>query len=632
MKRYALFLLSCCLLLVGCQSHDSSDNKGTTLRVATWNIGANPDSSVPDMLDQITSNNIEIVGLQEVDINNDRNDYDMLSEFKSETYEHLHWAKGRDYANGYFGLGIVSSFAFLQSASIPVESTSSNATKVIEKVVFEKEGKVVSFYNVHLSWENESLRKRQFQELIDRVNNDENEYKIIVGDFNADQNNREYKMFAEQFTYVNGYKDRWIETFPDKEADPAMKSYSIDNILVTKNIQIDGFKSISSDLSDHEMLYSDLKLLDDATVETVAPKDRNIALAQLVTVLPESEQDNYILVDGITNNNWKTVGEVEITLELDRIYHLSDVKLYTNNKKVDASALSFSLDGENYTDNTAFDMADLVEIECNQYAKFVKVSIESSSEIVLSEVMVYGEPANTTIKNSSNLLTSTLNTDAYGGIKPGWSVVSNNPAVSAIQENDAISISNLMGNGYARLNQLLQLEGNKTYKLAFDVKGNNVDSSEFTLRIQQFDRLGAQIKTYSTQLKNNLLINENYETFLTTFVTAPNVNLVIISIEFSNSEGQLFLKSAELSETVKTQMLTVKGSHQMKIGESQTLETISYPTNATDYSYHWVTSDPSVAEVDASGVVTALKKGTVVISRISNENLILESSIFINVE
>ena len=46
------------------------------------------------------------------------------------------------------------------------------------------------------------------------------------------------------------------------------------------------------------------------------------------------------------------------------------------------------------------------------------------------------------------------------------------------------------------------------------------------------------------------------------------------------------------------------------------------PDNATDRTYKWVSSDPSIATVDTSGLVTGVSVGTVNISLVANDGAI----------
>lgn len=75
-------------------------------------------------------------------------------------------------------------------------------------------------------------------------------------------------------------------------------------------------------------------------------------------------------------------------------------------------------------------------------------------------------------------------------------------------------------------------------------------------------------------------------------------------------------KSAVCSVTVAKKSIEVTGvtlnSYYIELtaGSSYTLTTTIYPSDATDKSVSWTSSDPSVASVDTEGNVTALVAGT----------------------
>ena len=76
-------------------------------------------------------------------------------------------------------------------------------------------------------------------------------------------------------------------------------------------------------------------------------------------------------------------------------------------------------------------------------------------------------------------------------------------------------------------------------------------------------------------------------------------------------------KSAKCEITVtgaKVRKIVIKGEKQMKVGESQALTVKIKPLNAENQELKWKSSSKKIATVDENGVVTALKKGTVVIT------------------
>lgn len=248
MKKLTALLaagLLCLSALSGCsQSPAATENtpspspasETTTMRVATWNIDSKAHPDIKQMSNIIHDLGIEIMGFQEIDILNGRNDYDMAADFVNENYPYVHFAKGRDFSDGYFGVGTTSALEFQEISSIPIESTGSRATKTLERVVIEKEGKQIAFYVTHTSWENNDLRRRQFAEIIERLNSDPTPYKILVADFNADQSLYEYDMFKDNYNIANGKDGVWFDTFNGE--DETMKVMTVDNIITTKTSRL----------------------------------------------------------------------------------------------------------------------------------------------------------------------------------------------------------------------------------------------------------------------------------------------------------------------------------------------------------------------------------------------------------
>ena len=90
-------------------------------------------------------------------------------------------------------------------------------------------------------------------------------------------------------------------------------------------------------------------------------------------------------------------------------------------------------------------------------------------------------------------------------------------------------------------------------------------------------------------------------------------------------------ESYKVAESVLAEAITIdKTTASLKTGESLTLTAKVTPDDATDKSVIWLSSDESVATVDANGKVTAISAGTVVITAkaaFSPENLVATCTI-----
>ena len=130
---------------------------------------------------------------------------------------------------------------------------------VIQKIIIEVNGKKVSVYGVHFSYEMVIIREKQREQLAQLLKDDKNKYQVVIGDFNSDQGTAEMNYFVENYNLANGKDGIWHDTFPVGESTE-MLSYAIDNIVTTKNIKISNVHYEKTDLSDHTMLYADITL------------------------------------------------------------------------------------------------------------------------------------------------------------------------------------------------------------------------------------------------------------------------------------------------------------------------------------------------------------------------------------
>lgn len=236
------------------------DPDSDTLTVGTFNIAANKKPDVDTLRELTERYAIEVVGLQEVDRNTDRNGYDMLAEFGGSTYPYTYFSKAIDYGGGAYGIGTASRYELSDSSTTQVDSTGMDEQRVFQRSVLTKAGRTIAFYNTHLSWEELSQRKVQMEQLKAAIKADPTPYKVVVGDFNADQNHHEFDSFLEELDMVNGGEGTWFDTF--NGSDASMKVNSVDNILYTRNMRLDERKMVETKLSDHNLLYATFTLLD----------------------------------------------------------------------------------------------------------------------------------------------------------------------------------------------------------------------------------------------------------------------------------------------------------------------------------------------------------------------------------
>ena len=287
MKKLLCALCAMTLLATatGCSNNnadkDKKETSGNTLVVASNNIDAKSQPDVDAQRKLLEENGVEIFGLQEVDNMTRRNHYDAF------------FSNAIAFSGGEYGIATVSKYEFKSkdatklysdlfagkeiaqeladaykdydpdnkeseakmdavSAKNPIEP------RLYQRVVIEKDGKEIAFYNTHLSYEDQKLRKQQMETLMKAMDSDTCKYVIAVGDFNADQSTKEFDAFKEKYHIANGLDGKWLDTY--NGVDDTMKVNSVDNIIVSKNITIKEVKMIPSKLSDHNPLVATLEL------------------------------------------------------------------------------------------------------------------------------------------------------------------------------------------------------------------------------------------------------------------------------------------------------------------------------------------------------------------------------------
>lgn len=299
MKKLLCALCAMTLLATatGCSNNnadkDKKETSGNTLVVASNNIDAKSQPDVDAQRKLLEENGVEIFGLQEVDNMTRRNHYDVVSKFKVDPYKDAFFSNAIAFSGGEYGIATVSKYEFKSkdatklysdlfagkeiaqeladaykdydpdnkeseakmdavSAKNPIE------LRLYQRVVIEKDGKEIAFYNTHLSYEDQKLRKQQMETLMKAMDSDTCKYVIAVGDFNADQSTKEFDAFKEKYHIANGLDGKWLDTY--NGVDDTMKVNSVDNIIVSKNITIKEVKMIPSKLSDHNPLVATLEL------------------------------------------------------------------------------------------------------------------------------------------------------------------------------------------------------------------------------------------------------------------------------------------------------------------------------------------------------------------------------------
>ena len=195
----------------------------------------------------ILRQNLDIVGIQEVDCNNSRSNY--LDEPKL-IAQHLGWyyaySKCIDYKGGGYGHCIVSKYPIISYQTVMLPSGTSEQ-RAFGHAVIDVNGVHVNFLNTHADY---GHRVNQFNTLAEYIAKLDG--FILTGDFNTS----DLKDFApiKNAICINGHK----KTYLTAPADNPYKS--IDNIVISDYYEYSNEGVLNVIHSDHKMFYATVKV------------------------------------------------------------------------------------------------------------------------------------------------------------------------------------------------------------------------------------------------------------------------------------------------------------------------------------------------------------------------------------
>ena len=219
-----------------------------TLRVGSYNIknGAQVGHDMSKIAADIIDLNLDIVGLQEVDICTNRaKGLDILKLLAEATgYQYYEFTKAIDFQGGGYGTAILSRYPIVFHESVMLETPSGYEQRAYGHAVIEVNGAKIHFFNSHLSYENTEIRAAQLAQLAKSTATC-NGY-ILTADFNTDNLN-EFKVFNDA-TLANPGK---YATFPSS-------SSAIDNIILAEGWEITDSGMLANNKSDHNLLWAEI--------------------------------------------------------------------------------------------------------------------------------------------------------------------------------------------------------------------------------------------------------------------------------------------------------------------------------------------------------------------------------------
>lgn len=222
------------------------------LRVASFNLAAGKLPNLGTLNKEIIREDIDIIGMQEVDMFMYRNPEDMLARVTNgygyryfDTTLQILWMK--------YGLGIASSIEPSEVIATPLITQENEEDRIYQKAIFSVNNKPLVLYNTHLSFESQESRKQQLEDIKKDIILNSYEYVVFMGDLNLD-NVEELNIFEGILVNTAGKDGVWKDTFNGE----VLENNVIDHIMVSKNIKVEEFRVGSRKTSDHNIIIADL--------------------------------------------------------------------------------------------------------------------------------------------------------------------------------------------------------------------------------------------------------------------------------------------------------------------------------------------------------------------------------------
>ncbi len=225
---------------------------GITLRVATFNIqnGSGVNHDMSKLAELITPLNLDIVGLQEVDVGTSRagglDTLKLLAEAAG--YQYYEFSAAIDYRGGKYGHAIMSKYPITSYETENLFTPDGYEKRVYSHAVLNINGENIDFYNTHLSFEDKNTRLAQFTEMSAAIANKRG--FILTADFNT-ESIKERQLIAGGVLTNNGL----YTTFPSNNT-------GIDDIILHKGWDVldSGMLDVGNK-SDHNLLWAEIRFV-----------------------------------------------------------------------------------------------------------------------------------------------------------------------------------------------------------------------------------------------------------------------------------------------------------------------------------------------------------------------------------
>lgn len=184
------------------REQDVSENldlqEGLEIKILSYNVHHCSPPSNPALIDVagiarvIIDSKADLIGLQEIDVNNERSgvNLDQAAKLAELTGMNFYFSKGIDYKGGAYGTAILSRYPIseMETILLPQESGTEQRTLSVLTVSFES-GHKLRFANTHLDFTSDSNALAQAKRITGYFEREKLPV-ILVGDFNVEESSQ----------------------------------------------------------------------------------------------------------------------------------------------------------------------------------------------------------------------------------------------------------------------------------------------------------------------------------------------------------------------------------------------------------------------------------------------------------
>lgn len=252
-----LFLIFILLFTLDLNAQDT-----LRLKVMTYNLRFGELATIDQLAEHIKAFHPDFVALEEVDVNTQRslaphqNGKDMLSELAGKTNMFGLYGKTIHFSNGYYGIGILSKYPYINVTKIALPNTRPEIEpRVLLEALFEVGKKdTICFAATHLDVTDEKTRELQAECITDHFKS--SPYPVIIGgDFNAEPNSGVIKNIMTR---------NWFDATDSAPTFPAWNpEVKLDYIYARpkKGWRLIRTQAVQSLLSDHLPIVAELEYI-----------------------------------------------------------------------------------------------------------------------------------------------------------------------------------------------------------------------------------------------------------------------------------------------------------------------------------------------------------------------------------